>query len=259
MLWIIMILFAMIYSVYEYYHPKIRRISLSEHQRYHAVPSTFKGKKVLFISDFQFDHKLVGFDHFAMRRVMKKIRSLDPDLLILGGDLIHDMNPFNHYVFDYLSQLEMVKIMVLGNHDYLDLETVYEKADEAKIRILKNEGFIWSDILWFGVDDYRCGRPSVSKLHDERYTVLLSHNPDYAEKIAGKAIDLLLAGHYHAGQITFFSLWAPAVRSEYGQRYRYGYVKTKDKDVYVSSGIGGKVFIFPFRFFARPELVLIEY
>ncbi len=255
----ILLLLAIIYSVYEYYHPQIRRISLRDHQRYHPLPLSFKDKKVLFVSDFQFDHAVMGFDHYAMSNLMKKIQSVDPDLLILGGDLIHDANRYNHHVFDYLADLEMEKIMVLGNHDYKDLRKVILGAEAAGIQILKNEAFIWSDILWFGVDDYRCGQPSIEALSDDRYTVLLTHNPDYAEKIKHRKIDLVLSGHFHAGQITFFSLWAPAMRSEYGQLFRYGHVQREDKDVYVSSGIGGKVFGFPFRFFAKPELVLIEY
>ena len=73
-------LVAMMYSVYEYYHPRVKRLTLSNYTRYHAVPKEFKGKRVLFVSDLQFDHPITGFDHFAMRRLTAKIKKLKPDL-----------------------------------------------------------------------------------------------------------------------------------------------------------------------------------
>jgi len=252
-------LVAMMYSVYEYYHPRVKRLTLSNYTRYHDVPKEFKGKRVLFVSDLQFDHPITGFDHFAMRRLTAKIKKLKPDLLILCGDLIHGDNDVNHYVFEYLSLLSMEKWMILGNHDYKDIGKVYRLAYESNIQILKNKSIVWSGIHWYGVDDYRCGMPDIELLEDEQYNILLSHNPDYAEKIQDKKIDLVLSGHFHAGQITLFGLWAPAITSENGQLFRYGHVAREDKDFYVSSGIGGQVFGLPLRFCARPEIVVIEY
>jgi predicted MPP superfamily phosphohydrolase len=85
--------------------------------------------------------------------------------------------------------------------------------------------------------------------------LLASHQPDFAEELQPGTVDLVLSGHTHGGQLTFFGLWAPRVNSDYGQKYRTGQVVTGVTTVIVSNGVGS---IFPpFRFFARPQIVVI--
>ena len=55
--------------------------------------------------------------------------------------------------------------------------------------------------------------------------LLVTHDPDYAEKLPPGAVDLVLSGHTHGGQVTLFGRWAFYVPSEYGQKYRTGMVK----------------------------------
>ena len=177
--------------------------------------------------------------------------------MILGGDLIHKSNKYNHIVFEHLAEISAEKIMILGNHDYNDLPTVFKGAEMANIRVLVNETYIWNDIQFVGVADYRVGNPQLPDLKP-LYTILLSHNPDYLEKVSQKGIDLSLSGHFHGGQITVFGLYGPAVVGENGQKYRYGFVENENLTAYVSSGVGGKVGLLPIRFFARPEIVILE-
>ncbi|MGB9594408.1 MAG: metallophosphoesterase, partial [Anaerolineae bacterium] len=87
------------------------------------------------------------------------------------------------------------------------------------------------------------------------FVILLSHNPDYAERLITRDIDLMLSGHTHGGQVTLFGLWAAAVPSAYGQKYRGGFVRTEHTLVYVTTGVG--TITPPVRFWARPEVVLI--
>ncbi len=85
--------------------------------------------------------------------------------------------------------------------------------------------------------------------------MLVSHEPDFAEELQPGAADLMLSGHTHGGQLTFFGLWAPVVGSEYGQKYRTGTVTNGSTTVIVSNGIG--TILPPLRFFARPQIVVI--
>lgn len=97
--------------------------------------------------------------------------------------------------------------------------------------------------------------PTVEETNAGDFVLLVSHNPDYAEELPIGAVDLVLSGHTHGGQVTFFGLWAPSLPSEYGQKYRTGLVVTEATTVIVSNGIGT---IFPpIRFFARPQIVEI--
>ena len=53
--------------------------------------------------------------------------------------------------------------------------------------------------------------PTTFDAKDQNFVILLSHNPDYLEKIKIHNIDLVLSGHIHGGQVTLFGLWAPLV------------------------------------------------
>ena len=88
--------------------------------------------------------------------------------------------------------------------------------------------------------------------------ILLTHNPDVLARGLPKtpdAWDLALGGHMHAGQITFFGLWAPIVPSLYGQRYRTGWVRENGAWILTTNGVGEVTA--PVRFFAPPEVNLI--
>ena len=69
------------------------------------------------------------------------------------------------------------------------------------------------------------------------------------------AIDLMLSGHTHGGQMSFLG-YAPLVPSNYGQKYRTGVIKKGNTTLVVSNGVG---LIKPaVRFFSRPQIIVIE-
>ena len=114
-----------------------------------------------------------------------------------------------------------------------------------------------------GVEDAQTGRPDVAQagrdISPKSFAILLSHNPDALPEglpRAPGAFDLGLAGHTHGGQLTLFGLWAPYVPSKYGQRFRGGWSTVDGVPVLVSRGTGA--YILPMRFFAPPQVHLIE-
>jgi len=102
----------------------------------------------------------------------------------------------------------------------------------------------------------RGGGPSTYGATDNNYVILLTHNPDLAERVNLAGIDLMLAGHTHGGQITVFGLWAPFTSSRYGQKYRGGVTETDHTTVIVTRGVG--TVRLPMRFFARPEITIVK-
>ncbi len=102
----------------------------------------------------------------------------------------------------------------------------------------------------------RGGGLSTDGATDNYYVILLTHNPDLAERVDLAGIDLVLAGHTHGGQITVFGLWAPFTSSRYGQKYRGGVTETDDTTVIVTRGVG--TVRLPMRFFARPEITIVK-
>jgi hypothetical protein len=134
--------------------------------------------------------------------------------------------------------------------------------ENSGITSLDNQGiWIYSDgerIRLGGVADSWLGypdpMPTINGANLSDYVILVSHNPDYAEGLETRFVDIVLSGHTHGGQVTLFGLWAPYMPSDYGQKYRGGFANTGFTPVYVTRGIG--MTFLPVRFFARPEITV---
>ena len=199
---------------------------------------------------------------------MDRVNALHADLIVLGGDYIYrkesasDLGP----VFDELARLKapLGVYGVLGNHDQALLEkNVGPVMTAAGIHELYDSGY------WLRRDGARLRLAGLSDLPEAPSTleaalggaapddlvILVSHAPDFAEKLGGAPVDLVLAGHTHGGQVTLFGRWAPFLPSQYGQRYRSGLVLDGPVPTYVTTGVG--TIVLPLRFFAPPEVVLL--
>lgn len=249
----LLVFICFVYALYEY-----RAI-----QKKHLTSKDFNveenlGLKILYISDIQYDITSFLFQHRLMKKLIKMINKENPDLVLLGGDFIHKKRK-EYPVFDYLKDIKAPKIAVLGNHDYKDKETVIEKCITSGIQLLVNETLTFKDLNIIGLDDLRVGKPKLPKFNQDAYNLLLIHEPDDFETYIKKhQFDIALAGHLHGGQVTLFGKYAPILPSRYGQRYRYGLVDREGHKIYVSSGLGGAVLFLPLRFFARPEIVILN-
>lgn len=247
---IVLILF--IYSIIEY-----RTIETVKLTGKDFGVTTVHGINIIFISDIQYDLFGRFFQHKLMKKLVKKINDLEPDLVLFGGDYIHHWSKY-HHVFDYLHEIKGRKVGVLGNHDYIDIKKVMIGCRYAEIELLVNETYTFKDITIVGLDDLKQGKPSMPQLEDG-FKLLLIHEPDDFESIIHKyKFDISLAGHLHGGQVTLFGQYAPILPTLYNQSYRYGLIKRLDQTIYVTSGLGGFVFGLPIRFFASPEIVQIE-
>lgn len=259
--WILIIFIAALaYMFLESYMLFVKTVDLKDSD----IPLPFDGKKIVFVSDIHHG------PHFSKKRIgnlVKRINGLKPDIILLGGDYVESNAQYIKPCFEELQNLNapLGVYGVLGNHDHWeDVSMVEEEMKKAGITLLKNKAK-WvtvkdGGIKIGGVDDLYFGRkdigPTVNDVQEEDFVILLSHNPDYADKIKNNKIDLVLSGHTHGGQITLFGLWAPYIPSNFGQKYRSGMVETDYTKVYVSKGVGTNVF--PLRFFAHPEITVIN-
>jgi predicted MPP superfamily phosphohydrolase len=210
--------------------------------------------------------------YFSRRRVAKvidRVLALKPDLILIGGDNVGGRRGGAQKFYPEARRLKapLGVYGVLGNHDYWEGEQI-ARADMAAagIRIIDNTNVpVQKDgaaIALGGVEDFWEGQPNMQAaargVSPEEFALLLTHNPDVLAEGLPRTPgvwDVALTGHMHAGQITFFGLWAPIVPSEYGQRYRAGWVEELGTLILISNGIG-EVTV-PLRFFAPPEVNLI--
>jgi putative phosphoesterase len=115
-----------------------------------------------------------------------------------------------------------------------------------------------------GVTDLWHGNPDAEKalegIKKEDFVLFLTHNPEYFEDMTEaekEKTDMILAGHSHAGQITFFGkIIVSAVKNK--EKYGYGMKNYGGHKLYITSGVGGAALEMFIRFFAQPEIVIFE-
>lgn len=249
-------LFVIIYGRKQYYDVKVTRKFIETDEVSHNF-------KAIFLTDFQFDIKKTKFNHKAYDNVIKMCGEIDYDMILLGGDYIN----YAENIDNITSGLNKIKkpqygtFACIGNHDYIDAELLAQKFSENDINLLINESYNVSDeIVITGIDDYWKGKPVVMPLVEPKLNIVLAHNPNYIEMLDENSnIDMMLCGHYHAGQVNFIGISFQRLVT----RYTHGWYQEKNINMYVSSGIGGNVFRglvgFHIRYFARPEIVEIVF
>ncbi len=227
------------------------------------LPDEFRNLRIAFLTDI--DHgPFVGLDYIAS--IVRTTLALGPDLILLGGDYISRDSKFVSPCFDVLSGLKapLGVFGVLGNHEYsYGLEETKAAFANAKIGELTNRG-VWlergsSRLRLGGVDDLWFGSPNASPILEGVSTqdacLVVSHNPDFAERVRDSRVGLVLSGHTHGGQVYVPGYGAPIVPSRYGQRYLHGHVKAPNTQVYISRGLG--TVNPPMRYNCPPELTLL--
>lgn len=228
------------------------------------LPAPFENTKIVFISDI---HHGPFFSRKRVRNLVQQINNLNPDIILLGGDYVHRDSMYIQPCFEELKNLKATigKFGVLGNHDHWEgAELTRKFAGDAGIRLLDNRAeWVYNNgerIKIGGVgdmfEDIQDINPTTSDVREQDFVILLSHNPDFAEKIKTHNIDLVLSGHTHGGQVTLFGLWAPLVPIKNKQKYRTGVVDTGYTKVVISNGVG--TIAPPARFFARPQINIIS-
>jgi uncharacterized protein len=255
----------------------VTRITIVDSQ----LPASWEGRVIAFFSDV---HAGSTFNLNRISRVVNTIARADPDLVLFGGDLVDYRTPidaeFSAQFGKILARLKppFGSYAVLGNHDN-------RLSAERKMcrSILKAGGFsllvnesVMIDGLWLGgLDEGYYGNPDIAaafseknmtwfspsgtdgenpSLPDKTWKVLLMHQPDYAASLPDKSVHLILSGHTHDGQLTFFG--RPIITARQGRRYPYGYYRLDaSRQLFVSRGTGTTGL--PARFFAPPEVVLL--
>lgn len=229
------------------------------------LPKAFHHFRICQISDVHHG-PFVDLEYIA--RVVEMANHLRPDLTVLTGDYVSH-NPI--YITPCMTALGYLDAAfgvyaVLGNHDYWeDPDLLRQEMKQSGIKELTNMGVTLrkggGEIYLSGVDDLWSGHPNLEAALAHRnhhsVTILLSHNPDLAEKIPASArVDLVLSGHTHGGQIQIVPGRNTTNPSRYGRKYLSGLVNAPHTQVYVSRGIG--VSALPVRVLCPPELTILE-
>ena len=219
-------------------------------------PIELNGYRIAFMTDFHI------ITDESMRGVATELNERDIDLLLLGGDF-SAKNAHYQGTIREIAQITTTDGIfgVEGNHD--DHIQLFRAMEHHGIIPLDNSGtYIRQGFYLAGVNDLWNRNPNIGKAIEganvDDFILLLSHNPDISMQQSTDGVDLILSGHTHGGQITFFGFSMYLLRgsiTDYGTRFSYGFAYSSDGvPVFTSRGIG--VYYSIPRVFARPEVVI---
>ncbi|NIP38978.1 MAG: hypothetical protein GWO07_09605 [Candidatus Dadabacteria bacterium] len=243
------------------------KVSLKKyHVRLDNYPKNKDSIKIAFASDFH----LGPTSHIKhIKKSIDLIRSLSPDVLLLGGDIVFIKPEFVDPFAELMSELKDIKriYFVIGNHDYLAGSSyVVDALENVGLKSLVNDyelldsGFDFISV--HGIDDYDFGKADPEKAFagSNGVRIVLMHSPSSYSDIADYEFDIAFCGHTHAGQIALRG-GKPIItaRGPYCKEYNYGKFavgKNENKNLIVTSGVGYGWL--PFRINTNSEVVLCE-
>ena len=238
-----------------------RQLTLSETRvELPELPPAFCGLRILLMTDI---HAGPFVSPAAVRRCFARLLTVEPDLILIGGDLamsrLEDLEPHGESFARLRAPLGV--FAVLGNHDHYtgDPGRLGRMIEEWGIELLHNRStsleLDGARLSIAGVDDLRCGEPDLDAALSGAGapTILVSHNPDLFFEASRRGVALMLSGHTHAGQVRIPGLPVLVRQSRY--RLDEGRYRAADSELIVSRGLG--TVGIPLRLFCPPEAVLI--
>lgn len=243
------------------------------------LANVLKGYKIVQISDLH-----ISKYGRREKKVIKFLKSIDPDIVFFTGDAIEwgaDFNPVIQFFKNVPAKIGTWA--VLGNADYSNTKEMCELCHEPNskdllkempvrflrntsevIEIKKTDGSLQPlNLAIIGVDDFITGRAdlesSIRHIPQEIPKILLSHSPDIFEEASGRGIDLLLSGHTHGGQIFIAAILSKVIDNLgiHDLNYTKGLFHEGKTIMYVNSGIGTS--IIPIRIGVPPQIAILNF
>lgn len=239
--------------------PRNQQFTLEVNEKTFALPRlppAWDGVSVVHFSDAHFRGS-VARRYFEA--VAEEAQSLGGDLIAFTGDLL-DRKDCLAWLPETFGRLTapLGCYFVLGNHDWyvgIDPEIRAAFAAHGWIDVagrcleLQREGVPFviagTERPWMGV------APPLSAASSSPFTLLLSHSPDQLRWARQHAVDVMLAGHTHGGQIQLPMLGPVYSPSVYDVRYASGEFWSPPTLLHVTRGLSGRE---PIRYNCRPEL-----
>jgi predicted MPP superfamily phosphohydrolase len=244
-----------------------------------GLPQGLDGLRLVHFSD---PHVGPRMPASTIERAVELGISLQPDLVVLTGDYIHDgtrdIERAASLVAPLVRAARIGAVGVLGNHDWWGNGPAMRIAmravgvamiDNTRLwlgedRSLHRESPAGQSLALVGLGDMSEDMVDIdnafARLDPGTPRLVLAHQPDTAELPALRAasaprMDLMLSGHTHGGQVRIPFIGTPIVPSRYGQKYAGGLVQGPRCPVLVSRGVG--MSLLPVRLGVPPEIGLI--
>ncbi len=225
-----------------------------------------KPHRVVFMSDIHYGSAQT---ESGVRRTLEKMKELNPDFIVLGGDITDNFTGIEQMqaIYKMLGSLDIPVYYIYGNHDRQSglgtsqKQTFTEAELESTITsngiaILKDGWVrISDDLILQGKEDAtvptRLEVADLPAMPDGPFVLSIDHSPYEKADIIETKADLQLSGHSHAGQL--FPLQAVYNIAGFNA---YGWYRHGETDMFVSCGFSG--WGAPLRTEERSEYVLVN-
>lgn len=225
--------------------------------------------------------------HDGNKRLIRSIENIDPDFVILAGDMItsYMQSSYNSDItYDFLSELanRFTVYYGTGNHEqrYKAEPDRFGNKYEELVGYVKGLGIEFlsdshtdrdaDNIRIYGfdipIDNYRRAVRTylpegiipdrLGALDDGKYNIMIAHDPDFFDDYVSYGCDLVLSGHLHGGIIAIPGIGgviSPQLRLF--PKYDAGTFTKGGTTMIVSRGIGWHTI--PVRIFNKAEIVSV--
>jgi uncharacterized protein len=239
--------------------PRIQTLELAIQKK-----SSLDGLNAVVVTDL---HLGTIICHRHVSRIIDKINSLDPDIVLFAGDLVdEDIQPvIRQNLGDVLRKINSRYGLygITGNHEYIGgVEPACSYLTDHGIVMLRDSSLKIAgaftlvgrediSIRQFAGKDRKTLGQVMSGVDTSLPVILMDHQPNHLQDVPGRGIDLQLSGHTHHGQLWPFNYISQAV-----YELSWGYMKKENTHFYVSCGVG--TWGPPMRTGNRPEVVHIK-
>ena len=229
------VVLLLVYGYVNYRHPDIRHMDITLNK-----PLQGKPIKVVAISDVHLGN---GTRKAQLQQFVQQINAQEPDLIIIGGDLIDDslIPLYQQKMAEELNRLKapMGIYMAPGNHEYISgIEQCKQFLKDTPIQLLCDSVVTLPNGLQIIARDDRSNRHRLpitqlmKQADPTKPTLLLDHQPYEIARKDSLGIDIQFSGHTHHGQV-----WPMSLLVENMYEQSHGYRKWTHSHVYVSSGL----------------------
>jgi hypothetical protein len=239
--------------------PRIQTLELAIHKN-----SPLKELNVALVTDVHLG-TIICNSHFI--RIVEKINSLNPDIVLFAGDLVdEDIEPvIRQNLGETLRQIKSKYGIygITGNHEYIGgVEPACKYLIEHGVTMLRDSSvqiagaftLVGREDISIRQFDGKNRKPLGDLMKDVNTSlpvILMDHQPFRLDDAVDHGADLQVSGHTHHGQLWPFNYISQAV-----YELSWGYKKKGHTHFYVSCGVG--TWGPPMRTGNRPEVVNLK-
>ena len=255
----IILIFVLVFFYATYICPNT--ITVKEETIKEKIDSTYNNMTIIQFSDILFGTTI---KEKTFNKIIKRIKEYHPEIIVYSGDLVSSeyilKDNEKKTMIDGLKSLEATKkYAIVGDNDLKNYDQYKEIMESSGFMILNNtEDFIFNGsmnpISIVGITNKNYDKELLNNTEvNPQYRIVLTHQPDYADKIVedNTDVNLILSGHSLGGTIRI-PHFGGLMKKVDAQKYINHKYEIKETKLYVSNGLGTEKY--NFRFLNNPTI-----